>query len=575
MLTMTHSPSHNQSHVPFRAEAVLENLPDGFQAFDREWRYVYLNRRAEQLLGRPREALLGKVCWNEYPEVVGSPLHARFLEAMAAGQPIVFEELSPQQGGDEPAWFEFSLNPLNPSPMGEGDGEGLTVLQRDITGRKQAEGALRRSQAELEDFFENATVGLHWVDASGTILRANRAELEMLGYRPEEYIGHSIAAFHADADVIADILRRLAAGEALHDYEAQLRCKDGSLRHVLVSSNVLFENGAFIHTRCFTRDVTDRDVAQAERIRADEAARVAAELLASQEALLASADALRASEERFRLLVAGVRDYAIFLLDPAGNVVTWNAGAERFKGYREEEIVGKHFSVFYTQEDIQRRHPWKELEIATLKGKYEEEGWRIRKDGSRFFASVVITALKDEAGELKGFAKVTRDVTERRAREQEQAAAQTAEQQRRFLKEVLASVTAGRLVLCDTPADLPARLRPTPLGTPMTLSRESLKELRAQVQQVAAAWGLARERVHDLLTGVGEASMNAVVHAGGGTASVYADVEACRIQVWVGDPGKGIDLGLLPRATLERGFSSAGTLGHGFWLMLRTCERDK
>ena len=116
----------------------------------------------------------------------------------------------------------------------------------------------------------------------------------------------------------------------------------------------------------------------------------------------------------YRLLVESVRDYAIFALDPSGHVLTWNPGAERFKGYAADEIIGKHFSVFYPQAQIDRGFPDMELEVAAAEGRFEDEGWRIRKDGTRFWANVVITALRDETGELVAFAKVTRDLTERR-----------------------------------------------------------------------------------------------------------------------------------------------------------------
>jgi PAS domain S-box-containing protein len=122
---------------------------------------------------------------------------------------------------------------------------------------------------------------------------------------------------------------------------------------------------------------------------------------------------LRHSEEQFRLLVDGVKDYAIFMLDQAGNVVSWNSGAEQIKGYRADEIIGRHFSCFYGHEDIESEKPKRELEIAAKDGRFEEEGWRLRKDGSRFRASVVITALRDEFGVLRGFAKVSRDITKR------------------------------------------------------------------------------------------------------------------------------------------------------------------
>jgi PAS domain S-box-containing protein len=127
---------------------------------------------------------------------------------------------------------------------------------------------------------------------------------------------------------------------------------------------------------------------------------------------------LQESEERFRLLVEGLKDYAIFMLDPYGYITTWNEGAQRIKGYETEEIVGEHFSIFYTDVDVERAHPDEELRVAAAEGSYEEEGLRVRKDGSIFFASVLITALWDEEGELRGFAKVTRDITARKEAEE-------------------------------------------------------------------------------------------------------------------------------------------------------------
>jgi PAS domain S-box-containing protein len=151
------------------------------------------------------------------------------------------------------------------------------------------------------------------------------------------------------------------------------------------------------------------------------------------------------SEERYRLLVEGVRDYAIFLLDPSGRVTSWNVGAERIKGYRAEEIIGKHFSVFYPPEDLARGKTEYELRVAAAEGRFEDEDWRVRKDGSRFWANVIITALRDPAGRLRGFAKVTRDLTARRRAEEqarqlarEQAARAEAEASSRRKDDLLA-----------------------------------------------------------------------------------------------------------------------------------------
>jgi PAS domain S-box-containing protein len=128
----------------------------------------------------------------------------------------------------------------------------------------------------------------------------------------------------------------------------------------------------------------------------------------------AKEEALRASEERFRLLVEGVKDYAIFMLDPEGRIQSWNSGAERIKGYRSEEVIGKHFSIFYPNEDVRAGKPELGLKVAASQGEWEDEGWRIRKDGSHFWASVIITALRDQKGDLRGYAKITRDITERK-----------------------------------------------------------------------------------------------------------------------------------------------------------------
>jgi PAS domain S-box-containing protein len=123
--------------------------------------------------------------------------------------------------------------------------------------------------------------------------------------------------------------------------------------------------------------------------------------------------------ERLRLFIGSVRDYAIYILSPEGNVASWNAGAERFKGYKPAEIIGRHFSTFYTEEDRATGLPWRALEIAASEGKFESEGWRVRKDGTRFWASVVIDPIRDDDGQLVGFAKITRDITDRKEAERQ------------------------------------------------------------------------------------------------------------------------------------------------------------
>ena len=160
---------------------------------------------------------------------------------------------------------------------------------------------------------------------------------------------------------------------------------------------------------------------------------------------LAANTQLRSSEERFRLLVESVRDYAIFMLDPSGHITSWNQGAERIKGYRADEIIGRHFSAFYRPEDVAAGVPARGLAVAQQEGRFEAEGWRVRKDGTLFWANVVITALRDEAGELRGFAKVTRDITERKRIQDQRVEAERREAARfRELADQLAALERAK-----------------------------------------------------------------------------------------------------------------------------------
>jgi PAS domain S-box-containing protein len=221
------------------------------------------------------------------------------------------------------------------------------------------------------------------------IVDANHAAAEITGSTTQMLLGRTLSDFPKllETPIPGQCLTALRSGKALNLGDISYgdeRIREGvySVRVFPLSSNFL--GVAF-------EDVTDRT--RAEQI-------------------------LRDSEERFRLLVERVQEYAIFQLDPGGHVVSWNAGAERLKGYGSEEIVGKHFSVFYPQEDQLNDKPQSFLAKAARHGQSEDDGWRIRKDGSRFWANVVITALRDPKGNLLGFAKLTRDMTERREKEE-------------------------------------------------------------------------------------------------------------------------------------------------------------
>lgn len=209
----------------------------------------------------------------------------------------------------------------------------------------------------------------------------------------------------------------------------------------------------------------------------------------------AAESALGKSEEILHLLVNAVRDYAIFALDPQGWIQTWNAGARRLKGYEHHEVVGTHFSRFYTPEDIARRHPWWELEQAAEHGTYEEEGWRVRKDGSRFWVSIVITALHAPDGTLRAFGKVTRDLTERkRAEDALQTAYRDLEArvQARTAELALAKDQAERAVRArDEFLSIASHELRTPLTSLKLKSELARRKLRTQADPSPAASAMA------------------------------------------------------------------------------------
>jgi PAS domain S-box-containing protein len=212
------------------------------------------NQSAERIYGFTAREMLGNSIFNVIPSSRLSELQFVMQEVERGHRPTSFETVRVRKDG---ATIHVYLT-ISPVLDSMGQLIGTSTIARDITEKKTVEETLRKKQQELEDFFENSVIGLHWVGPEGTILWANRAEMDLLGYSGDEYIGHHIAEFHADREVIDDILLRLGRKEKLHGYEARLKCKDGSFRDVLISSSVLWDKDEFVHTRCFTLDVTER-----------------------------------------------------------------------------------------------------------------------------------------------------------------------------------------------------------------------------------------------------------------------------------------------------------------------------
>jgi len=247
-----------------------------------------------------------------------------------------------------------------------------------------------------EDLFRLSPDAILITDAEGIIRGANPRTAELFGYAPDELIGLSIeslvpARFRgrhpSHRENYAAHPRTRQMGAAMNLFALR---KDGSefpVDIMLKPAETAF--GPIVLS--FVRDVTEQR---------------------------AALEALRSNDQQLRSIIESVRDYAIYLLDRDGYVVTWNPGGERIKGYKAEEILGKHFSRFFTQEDIDRGRPAELLRLAGVRGRIEEEGWRIRKDGSRFWTDSILTPIRDTAGEITGFAKVTRDFTDRKRAEE-------------------------------------------------------------------------------------------------------------------------------------------------------------
>lgn len=276
--------------------------------------------------------------------------------------------------------------------------------QLDLDGEMPVEPKHDFSLQEAEQHFTELVAGVEdhaifLMDPHGIIKSWNAGAERIKGYSAAEIVGRPFTTFYPPESIDSgwpqEELRQAAAVGRIQD-EGWRICKGGSRIWANVVITALRNpDGQVRGFLKITRDLTERKQAE---------------------------ERLRQSEERLRLMIESVRDYAIFMLDAQGRIATWNQGAERIKGYTADEIIGQHFSTFYSSEDVASGKPAHELELAIRDGRVEDEGWRVRKDRSQFWANVIITALYDEGGVLRGFAKITRDMTDKRQVEQLQLA---------------------------------------------------------------------------------------------------------------------------------------------------------
>jgi PAS domain S-box-containing protein len=397
-----------------------------------------------------------------------------------------------------------------------------------MAGKNGGEGKenLRQSEERFKLLVESVRdYAIFMLDPQGQVLTWNAGAQRFKGYRAEEIIGQHFSRFYPPEEVARGLPEhelQVAAKEGAFEDEGWRVKKDGSLFWANVVITAMRDpDGELVGFAKVTRDLTQR--------RAHE-------------------EDLRRSEERFRLLIEGVADYAIFMLDPNGRVSTWNMGAERIKGYTADEIIGQHFSIFYPQEAKDSGWPDHELRVAAEKGKFVDTGWRLRKDGTTFWANVTITALRDDAGQLLGFAKLTRDLTQAKRAE----AMETANQQREEMLDAernarMAAQRATRLK-DEFLATLSHELR-TPLSailgwTQLLLRPDASKgpeqqkraievidrNARAQVKLIDDLLDLSRVMTGKLRLDLHQVSLGSIVEAAVDSARPSADVKGIRLK---------------------------------------------
>lgn len=372
-------------------QSVLQHLPEAILLLDQDGYITYVNQKAIQLTGYSEIDLLQKP-FSILEQNLSGAYKCTFElgEALKKGR-FEGEGWKLNKNGSR-IWCTTTISPLFND---ENEMQGYCCSLRDQSEKKEQELKLRQSEERFRLMVEGVKdYAIFMLDTEGHILTWNEGAQRTKGYSGEEIIGRHFSTFYTAPDLEDKKPERelkIAVATGKYEEEGWRVKKNGSVFWANVVITALFnENNQHIGFSKVTRDLTDRKENE---------------------------EHLRQSEERYRSLVEQVLDYGIFMLDEKGRIISWNEGAKRIKGYTAEEILGKYFSIFYTEEDIIMGKPAYELKVARSKGKYEEEGWRLRKDGSMFWANILITAVYNNQGLLIGYSKVTRDLTERKEAE--------------------------------------------------------------------------------------------------------------------------------------------------------------
>lgn len=377
--------------TPITPDVIIEHLSEGVLLLDPTGKILSCNAAATAVTGYQEAEIRDEPFHKLGNDDVDVIKYQYELDQALQNKRLVVEGWKLTKDGNR-YWSETSY-----APIFDANGHsGFCVVLRNVSERKQVETNLLKSEERYRLMIEAVRdYSIMMIDPEGHIVTWNDGAVMIQGYTESEALGRHFSMFYTTGDLFDKKPEReleVARQDGAYREEGWRVKKGGSLFWASVVLTALFnDQNKFIGYSQVTRDLTDR---------------------------LQSEDSLRQSEARYRSLVEQVGDYGIFMLDTKGRIISWNEGARRIKGYNAKDVIGKYFSIFYPQEDIVDGKPPRELRIARTTGKYEEEGWRLRKDGSRFWASIVITAVYDNEHRLTGFSKVTRDLTERKLAEQ-------------------------------------------------------------------------------------------------------------------------------------------------------------
>ena len=393
-----------------RFHVLADSAPVFIWIADTEHRCTWVNQVMLDFTGRSLEQLLG----NGWAEL----LHPDDVERCFEATVVAFKAREPfsiiyrmRKADGQYHWIMDKGIPR----YEQNEFMGYIGSCTDISERIYAENALLESEKRYRVLFSNANEGIFIMSVGGLLVEVNESFARMHGYNVEEMSGLNIVDLNTTRTrpEVPERTRRILAGE-IGVFEVEHRRKDGTFFPLEVSASVI-SFGEDLYIQCLYRDITERKRAE---------------------------EAVRESEERLRLLIDAAKDYAIVMLDVEGHVASWNHGAKRLTGWDPDEIVGRHFSQLYAREQVAAGEPERALKIAAVGGRYMDEGWRMTKNGSRFMANATLTAIRDRQGVLRGFSKITRDITaSRQAAEALEKAKLAAESANRAKSEFLANMS--------------------------------------------------------------------------------------------------------------------------------------